>query len=92
LPGKQPDLSKELYNVKPSTFLRVVNRRLPRCVRGGHLDEAGKTAPFTKMMNEEIFNKSHLPWSNDPLVVTLIIVLIGISIAMYFIIVHGWSW
>jgi hypothetical protein len=44
------------------------------------------------MMEEEMFNRSHLHWSSDPLVLTLIAVLIGASIAMYFIIVHGWSW
>jgi hypothetical protein len=44
------------------------------------------------MMGEEMFNKSPLTWSNDPLVLTLIGVLIGASIATYFIIVHGWSW
>jgi hypothetical protein len=44
------------------------------------------------MMEEQMFNESHLPWSNDPLVLTLSAVLIGTSIAMYSIIVHGWSW
>jgi hypothetical protein len=39
-----------------------------------------------------MFNKSHLPWSTDLLILTLIAVLIGASIAMDFIMVHGWSW
>ncbi len=55
------------------------------------MEEAGQRAPFTEMMKEEVFNKFHLPWSNDPLVLTLMGVSIGASIAMYFIIVHGWS-
>jgi hypothetical protein len=46
------------------------------------LEEAGKGAPVTKMMEEEMLNRSHLPWRNDPLVLTLSAVLIGTSIAM----------
>ena len=39
-----------------------------------------------------MFNKSRLPWSTDPLNLTLIAVVIAASIAMYFIAVRGWSW
>jgi hypothetical protein len=39
-----------------------------------------------------MFNKSHLPWTNDPLTLTLIGVVIAASIAMYFIIMRGWFW
>jgi hypothetical protein len=44
------------------------------------------------MMAKEMFNKSHPPWSNDPLNLTLIIALVAASIALYFIVVHSWSW
>ncbi|WP_268995452.1 hypothetical protein [Microvirga roseola] len=39
-----------------------------------------------------MFNKSRLPWSNDPLVLTLIAALIGASIVVYFVVAHGWSY
>jgi hypothetical protein len=39
-----------------------------------------------------MFNKSHLPWTNDPLTLTLIGVVIAASIAMYFILMRGWFW
>jgi hypothetical protein len=38
------------------------------------------------------FNKSHPPWTNDPLTLTLIAVVIAASIAMYFILMRGWFW
>ena len=56
------------------------------------MDEAGKAAPFTEMMEEEMFSKSQLPWSKDPLALTLTGVSIGASIALYFIVARGWSW
>jgi hypothetical protein len=56
------------------------------------LEEARQKTPLTKMMEGEMFNKSQLPWSNDPLVLMLIGVSTGASIALYFIAVHGWSW
>jgi hypothetical protein len=39
-----------------------------------------------------MFDKPRLRWSNDLLNLTLIIVVIAASIAMYFIVVRGWSW
>ncbi len=39
-----------------------------------------------------MFNKFHLPWSNDPLNLTLIAVVMAASIAMSFIVVRSWSW
>lgn len=39
-----------------------------------------------------MFDKNRLPWINDPLNLTLIIVVIAASIVMYFIVVRGWSW
>jgi len=38
-----------------------------------------------------MFNTSHVLWSNDVLVLTVIIVLIGASIALDLASVHGWS-
>ncbi len=39
-----------------------------------------------------MFDKNRLPWINDPLNLTLVIVVIAASIALYFIVVRGWSW
>jgi len=39
-----------------------------------------------------MFNKSRLPWINDPLNLTLVIVVVAASVALYFIVVRGWSW
>jgi hypothetical protein len=39
-----------------------------------------------------MFDKHRLPWINDPLNLTLVIVVIAASVALYFIVVRGWSW
>ncbi len=39
-----------------------------------------------------MFDKSRQPWNNAPLNLTLIIVVIAASVAMYLIAVRGWSW
>jgi hypothetical protein len=38
-----------------------------------------------------MFNKTHLPWTRDRLNPTLVAVVIVASLALYFIVVRGWS-
>jgi hypothetical protein len=65
---------------------------MPALVHGFHPREAGQTFRFIEMMEGKMFNNSRLPWFNDPMNLTLSVVLIAASIAVYFIAVRGWAW
>jgi hypothetical protein len=88
----QHESAKEQQNVKPSDYLGSAHRRIPPPVRSGHARENGQAFQNPAIKEDKMFDKPRLPWSNDPLNLTLIIVVIAASIALYFIVVRGWSW
>jgi hypothetical protein len=44
------------------------------------------------MMENEMIDNSRQPWTNDPRNLTLIVVVIAVLSALFFIGVQGWSW
>jgi hypothetical protein len=64
LPSKPPDSPEEFRNVKPGAFFCPADCWVPRCVRGGHSEEADKAAPVTEIM-ETRFDTSFLPMTGS---------------------------
>jgi hypothetical protein len=83
---------REQQNVKPSDYLGSAHRRMSPPVRSGDPGENGQAFQDPAIKENKMFDKNRLPWINDTLNLTLVIVVIAASVALYFIVVRGWSW